>query len=69
MVALCPPRYAITNSKLREISGLDTLKASKMLRAWVDCGLLEPLLGRVRSNAGYRRPIAGRRTTGAVAGT
>lgn len=27
-----------------------------MLRAWVDRGLLEPLLGRARSNADYRRP-------------
>lgn len=45
----------IANAQLREISGFDTLGASKMLRAWVDRGLLELLPGRVRSNAAYRR--------------
>jgi len=46
----------IANANVWRIAGVDTLKASKMLRAWVDRGLLEPLPGRVRSNAAYRRP-------------
>jgi ATP-dependent DNA helicase RecG len=46
----------IANADVCRIAGVDTLKASKMLRAWVDRGLLEPLPGRVRSNAAYRRP-------------
>jgi ATP-dependent DNA helicase RecG len=46
----------IANSDVCRIANVDTLKASKMLRAWVDRGLLEPLPGRVRSNAAYRRP-------------
>ena len=35
---------------------MDTLRASKMLRGWVDCGLLKPLPGRSRSQAAYREP-------------
>ena len=46
----------IANADVCRIAGVDTLKASKMLRAWVDRGLLELLPGRVRSNAAYRRP-------------
>lgn len=46
----------IANADVCRIAEVDTLKASKMLRAWVDRGLLEPLPGRVRSNAAYRRP-------------
>ena len=46
----------IANADVCRIASVDTLKASKMLRAWVDRGLLEPLPGRVRSNAAYRRP-------------
>ena len=46
----------IANAAVCRIASVDTLKASKMLRAWVDRGLLEPLPGRVRSNAAYRRP-------------
>ena len=46
----------IANADVCRIADVDTLKASKMLRAWVDRGLLEPLPGRVRSNAAYRRP-------------
>lgn len=46
----------IANADVCRIAGVDTLKASKMLRAWVDRGLLEPLPGRARSNAAYRRP-------------
>lgn len=46
----------IANADVCRIAAVDTLKASKMLRAWVDRGLLEPLPGRARSNAAYRRP-------------
>jgi ATP-dependent DNA helicase RecG len=46
----------IANADVCRIAGADTLKASKMLRAWVDRGLLELLPGRVRSNAAYRKP-------------
>ncbi len=46
----------IANADVCRIADVDTLKASKMLRAWVDRGLLEPLSGRVRSNAAYRKP-------------
>ena len=46
----------IANADVCRIASVDTLKASKMLRAWVDRRLLEPLPGRVRSNAAYRRP-------------
>ena len=47
---------SIANADVCRIAGVDTLKASKMLRGWVDRGLLEPLPGRVRSNAAYRKP-------------
>ena len=46
----------IANADVCRIASVDTLKASKMLRGWVDRGLLEPLPGRVRSNAAYRKP-------------
>ena len=39
----------IANADVCRIADVDTLKASKMLRAWVDRGLLKPLPGRVRS--------------------
>lgn len=49
----------IANADVCRIAGVDTLKASKMLRGWVDRGLLELLPGRVRSNAAYRKPAQG----------
>ena len=48
----------IANAELCRITGVDTLRASKMLRGWVDRGLLEPLTGRSRSQAAYRKPAA-----------
>ena len=48
----------IANAELCRIAGVDTLRASKMLRGWVDRGLLEPLRGRSRSQAAYRKPAA-----------
>jgi ATP-dependent DNA helicase RecG len=46
----------IGNADVCKIANVDTLRASKMLRGWVDRGVLEPLPGRARSNAAYRRP-------------
>ena len=46
----------IANSEVCRIAAVDTLRASKMLRGWVDRGLLEPLPGRARSYAAYRKP-------------
>ncbi len=46
----------IANADVCGIARTDTLRASKMLRGWVDRGLLEPLAGRARSNAAYRKP-------------
>ena len=48
----------IANAELCRIAGVDTLRASKMLRGWVDSGLLEPLTARSRSQAAYRKPAA-----------
>lgn len=49
----------IANADVCRIAEVDTLKASKMLRGWVDRGLLELLPGRVRSNAAYHKPTQG----------
>ena len=46
----------IANADVCRIAAVDTLRASKMLRAWVDRGLLVPLPGRSRSQAAYRKP-------------
>ena len=46
----------IANSKLREISGLDTLAASKQLRAWVAQGVLVALPAASRQQASYTKP-------------
>jgi ATP-dependent DNA helicase RecG len=46
----------ITNGKLREMSGLDTLAASKQLRLWVSQGVLVALPARSRQQASYTKP-------------
>ena len=46
----------IANSKLREISGLDTLAASKQLRNWVTQGVLVALPAASRQMASYTKP-------------
>jgi ATP-dependent DNA helicase RecG len=46
----------IANSKLREISGLDTLAASKQLRQWVAQGVLVALPAASRQQASYTKP-------------
>ena len=48
---------AIQNAKLCEIAKVDTLKASKMLTAWRDQGLLVPLPDRAKRNMAYTKPI------------
>ena len=48
---------ALANADLCRIGGLDTLKASKLLRAWVDQGLLQPLEDRAKRNMAYVKPL------------
>ena len=48
--------YRITNSKSREITGLnDVLKMSRFLKAWVEKGLLEKI-GSAKRDSYYMRP-------------
>jgi ATP-dependent DNA helicase RecG len=46
----------IQNGKLCEITGLDTLKASKLLTTWRDQGLLIQLPTRGKKNMAYTKP-------------
>lgn len=46
----------IANGRLREISGLDTLAASKQLRQWVAQGVLVALPAASRQQASYTKP-------------
>jgi len=46
----------IANGKLREISGLDTLAASKQLKQWVTQGVLVALPAASRQQARYTKP-------------
>lgn len=46
----------LTNSKLRAISGLDTLAASRQLRQWVAQGVLVALPAASRQQASYTKP-------------
>lgn len=49
--------YRITNSEARKITGVrDTLKMSRLLKAWVDRGLLEKKGGRAKKIAYYMKP-------------
>ena len=48
----------ISNSQLCTISGLDTLKASKLLKRWVDQGLLVPDTAKAKRNMVYLKPVA-----------
>ena len=48
--------YRITNSIAREITGVrDSLKMSRLLRTWVEKGLLEKV-GKAKKNMYYRKP-------------
>lgn len=53
----------INNSKLREISGLDTLASSKQLRQWVVQGVLVALPAPSRQQARYTKPELANETT------
>ena len=46
----------IANGRLREISGLDTLAASKQLKQWVAQGVLVALPAASRQQASYTKP-------------
>lgn len=48
---------SIANRQLREISGLDTLEASRLLRTWVAQGLLVALPAASRQQARYAKPV------------
>lgn len=48
----------IANADVVRIAQVDTLKASKMLKAWCADGVLEPLPGRGKRNMAYRKPQA-----------
>ena len=45
----------ISNSDVVRIAKVDTLRASRMLKGWVDAGLLTPLPDRGRRNAAYQK--------------
>lgn len=47
---------SIANADVVRITGLDTLKASKLLALWRDQGLLVPLPGRAKRNMAYSKP-------------
>jgi ATP-dependent DNA helicase RecG len=50
---------SIANAELCKIAKVETLKASKMLAAWVEQGVLEPLAGRGKRNMAYTKPAQG----------
>jgi ATP-dependent DNA helicase RecG len=47
---------SVANADVVRIAGVDTLKASKMLKAWCEDGLLSPLPGRAKRNMAYAKP-------------
>lgn len=47
---------AIANSDICQIANVDTLKASKMLRAWEEQGVLIRLPERAKRNMAYTKP-------------
>lgn len=47
---------AIANADLCHIAGIHTLAASRMLKAWVDQGVLAPLPDRAKRNMAYTKP-------------
>ena len=51
-------RGSIANAELCKLAGVDTLKASKMLGAWRDQGLLMALPDRAKRNMAYAKPEA-----------
>jgi len=49
-------RGSIANVNLCRIARVDTLRASKILTAWLEQGLLNPLPDRAKRNTAYRKP-------------
>lgn len=47
---------SIANANVVRIAGVDTLKASKLLAAWREQGLLMPVPGRAKRNMAYTKP-------------
>lgn len=50
---------SIANADVVQIAGVDTLKASKLLTAWREQGLLVPVPGRAKRNMAYTKPNGG----------
>jgi ATP-dependent DNA helicase RecG len=50
---------SIANTDVVRIAKTDTLKASKLLAAWREQGLLVPLPGRGKRNMAYAKPTQG----------
>ena len=50
---------SIANADVVRMAGVDTLKASKLLGAWREQGLLVPLPGRGKRNMAYTKPTRG----------
>ncbi len=48
---------SIANADVVRIAGVDTLRASKMLAAWREQGLLQPLPGRAKRNMAYQKSL------------
>ena len=46
----------MANSDLREIAKVETLEASRMLRSWVEQGVLVPMANRAKRNMAYMKP-------------
>lgn len=57
---------AISNVKLCGIAKVDTLKASRMLVAWRDQGLLVPVPGRAKRNMAYTKPTIAEAESGSL---
>lgn len=63
-------RYgSIANADVVRITGLDTLKASKLLTLWRDQGVLVPLPGRGKRNMAYAKPGGSDLEVGLLSGT
>lgn len=59
---------SIANADVVRIAKIDTLKASKLLGAWREQGLLEPLPGRGKRNMAYCKPAQGNETLSLLSG-
>jgi len=57
---------AISNAKLCDIAKVDTLKASRMLVAWRDQGLLVAVPGRAKRNMAYTKPTKAEAESGSL---